>query len=140
MSVWIDRILLLALILVVALLTITALPFFAGQTLGGQTLLIHMMASGVLVVGLPLFALVFLRHLRPSQPASKAQQAGYLATIATGLLTILTVLACMLPIASTEQMHVLMETHGWAGLAMIPAIGLLLIGMRAKRSASHLHS
>ena len=128
MSVWIDRILLAALILVVAALAVTSLPSLGGETLLGRSLLAHMMASGFLVIGLPIFAIAFLRHFSARQPTSGLQNWGVLATIATGLLAIVTVFLCMLPIPSTHQMHVLMSAHGWAGFAMIPAIIVLLLG------------
>ena len=137
MTVWIDRILLLALVLVVAALTLTSLPWWSGQTLGGSVLMSHMMASGILVFGLPVFGLFFLRYFSGKPRAAGLQQAGYLATLATGLVTIITVFLCMLPIPPTEQMHLLMSIHGWAGIAMIPAVAVLLLGVRATRSASH---
>lgn len=140
MSVWIDRILVFALIVVVVALAVTSVPALRGETLGGQALMGHMMSSGLLVFGLPIFALVFLRHLSASRSTSIWQKLGYLAVITTGLLTILTVFLCMLPIPSTREMHTLMSVHRWAGLAMIPTIALLVIGMLATRSASHRHS
>ncbi|QEF97681.1 hypothetical protein Mal15_17230 [Stieleria maiorica] len=141
MLVWIDRILLLALVMVVAVLVFTSWPAAMDeQTLDGQALLVHMMASGVLVMGLPVFALFFLRYLPAKRTTSWLQILGYIATLAAGLVTIVTVFLCMLPVASTHQMHSLMSVHGWAGFMMIPAIVLLLIGTRATRSASHPHS
>jgi hypothetical protein len=137
MSVWIDRILLVALVLVVVALAVTSIPSLGGETLGGQALLAHMMASGFLVIGLPIFAIVFLRHFSANKSTSSLQNLGYLATVATGWLAILTVFLCMLPIPSTHQMHSLMSAHGWAGFAMIPAIIVLLLGLRSTRSASH---
>ena len=137
MSVWIDRFLLFSLVVVVTALTVTSLPSLGGETLGGQTLMAHMMASGLLVFGLPVFAIAFLRHFSAKKHTAGLQQLGYLATVATGLLTIATVFLCMLPIPSTHQMHALMSAHGWAGFAMIPAILVLLWGVRVTRSASH---
>lgn len=140
MSVWIDRILLIALIAVVIALTVTSLPALGGQALQGQTLLAHMVLSGILVVGLPVFAIAFLRHFSANQSISAWQNLGYLATVLTGLLTITTVFLCMLPIPSTDQMHQLMSAHGWTGFAMIPAIAVLLVGIRTTRSTSRHHS
>lgn len=137
MSLWIDRLLLFALVLVVGILTVTALPALFGGALGGKMLLAHMMASGALVVGLPVLALAFLRHFWGSTPIARSQQWGYLACVATGLLTIATVFLCMLPIPSTDQMHELILVHGWAGFAMVPATLLLVVGVKATRSASH---
>ncbi|WP_182867503.1 hypothetical protein [Stieleria mannarensis] len=141
MLVWIDRILLVALVMVVAVLVFTSWPAAMDeQTLDGQALLAHMMASGVLVMGLPVFALFFLRYLPAKRTTSWLQILGYLATVAAGLVAIATVFLCMLPVPSTHQMHSLMSIHGWAGFMMIPAIVVLLIGTRATRSASHPHS
>ena len=137
MSVWIDRILIVALVIVVGVLAATSLPSLSGATLGGGALMTHMMASGVLVIGLPIFALTFLRYFAPRRSTSGIQHIGYVATIACGLLTIATVFVCMMPIPSTGQMHDLMSLHGWSGFAMIPAIAVLLIGLRLTRSASH---
>lgn len=136
MSVWIDRSLLAALLVVVAGLAVTASGTLVGEPLGGETLLAHMMFSGVLVVGLPVFAVVFLRHLTKTTGSSSLQACGYLATVAAGMATIATVFCCMLPIPSTDQMHALMAFHGWFGFAMIPAVGVLLIGTRLTRSTS----
>lgn len=136
MSVWIDRILLIALVVVVAALTVTSLPALGGQTLQGPTLLAHMMLSGALVIGLPIFAIVFLRHFVAKEPQSRLQSLGYLVTIATGLVTIAAIFVCMLPIPSTDQMHSLMSVHLWAGFAMTPAIIALLLGIQATRSTS----
>lgn len=136
MSVWIDRILLAALVIVVVALTLTSLPSWGGATLDGQALLAHMMASGFLVFGLPIFAIAFLRYFSGQHRTSAIQHVGYLATVAAGLVTIVTVFLCMLPIPSTHEMHSLMSLHGWAGFVMIPAIVVLLLGVRATRSAS----
>lgn len=135
MAVWIDRILLATLVIVVAILTLTSLGSLSGDPLGGNTLLAHMVTSGVLVVGLPVFAIAFLRHMAKPE-TSVTQGIGVLLTIAAGLISIVTVFLCMLPLPSTAQMHTLIVVHGWAGFAMIPAVALLLIGVVATRSAS----
>jgi hypothetical protein len=140
MSAWIDRFLLAALVAVVVALAVTSAPSLAGVPLGGRLLLGHMLSSGALVIGLPIFAVVFLRHLAGSSRTSKTQHVGYLATVVTGLATIATVFLCMLPVPSTEQMHALMDVHGWFGFLMIPAVGLLLLGVSFTRSASHRRS
>lgn len=137
MLLWIDRLLIAALVIVVAILAATSMSAIGGNTLGGQTLLAHMMASGVLVIGLPIFALFFLRYFSGRDRISVLQSLGYFVTVGMGLVTIATVFLCMLPIPSTHQMHSLMSIHGWAGFAMIPAIAVMLIGLRITRSASH---
>ncbi|MEM6473463.1 MAG: hypothetical protein AAF802_28145 [Planctomycetota bacterium] len=135
MSVWIDRFLLLSLLVIVVILTITSVSALGGEPLGGNELLAHMMASGVLVVGLPVFAIAAIRHL-PKKDTSTTQGIGVLLTITTGLLSIVTVFLCMLPIASTDQMHTLIKAHRWAGLSMIPSVAILMLGMTFTRSAS----
>lgn len=117
------------LILVVAVLTATAIPSLAGEHLHGNRLLVHMMASGGLVIGLPILSLVLLgRMLSPGPDTSLGFRLGWLASVATGLVTMASVFACMLPIASTETMHQLVSVHGYAGFAMVPATVLLAAG------------
>lgn len=140
MALWIDRLLLVALVVVVVALAATSMPSLSGETLTGQALLGHMVSSGAFVIGLPVFALFFLRHLTGRSGVSRTQQAGYLITVLAGWVTIATVFTCMLPLPSTDQMHRLMEIHGWAGFAMLPAVGLLLLGVGFTRSASHRRS
>ncbi|MCC9603068.1 hypothetical protein LOC67_21170 [Stieleria sp. JC731] len=140
MAVWIDRFLIACLIIVVGVLTITSLPALGGQTLGGQMLMAHMMASGALVFGLPVFAFAMLRYLTPRYQTSWTHVIGYLSTLVAGLLTIASVFYCMLPIPSTSQMHEMMHVHKLAGLAMTPAILVMLVGFYFTRSASHRHS
>ena len=137
MTRWIDRLLIVALICVVAVLVATSLPSLGGDTLAGSTLMTHMLASGALVVGLPIAAMILLRHAVPGRRRSLTYRFGYIATLAAGLVTIATVFVCMLPVASTDQMHSLMSAHGWAGYLMVPAIALLAIGLRVTQSASH---
>ncbi|MCD0459319.1 hypothetical protein [Roseiconus lacunae] len=137
---WVDRFLIGCLVLVVAILTATSAPAVLGRPFGGTMLLTHMMASGALVFGLPVFAFAMIRHFLPQHPIARSHAAGFLLTVMAGLLTIASVFACMLPIPSTDQMHRLMQVHKIAGLTMTPAIVLLLIGLRLTRSASHHHS
>ena len=136
MSVWIDRLLLVALLAAILALVVTSLPSLSGETLDGTMLLAHMMASGTLIFGLPILAIVFLRHFSARRPTSAVQSLGYWLTIVAGIITIATVFLCMLPVPSTEQMHELMSIHAWAGYAMIPAAAILIVGTRITRSAS----
>ncbi|MEM0925308.1 MAG: hypothetical protein AAGJ83_04660 [Planctomycetota bacterium] len=135
MALWIDRFVLVALIVVIVVLTVTSVSAFGGEPLAGDQLLGHMMASGVLVVGLPVFAIAFLRHF-PKPESSWTLRVGVMLTIATGLGSMATVFLCMLPIPSTDEMHLLIGVHRWVGLGMIPAAGLVIVGVSLKRSAS----
>ena len=142
MRTWFDRIFLLGLLLIVAALAVTAAPAVPEGPLGGSALLLHMMASGALVFVLPLYALVYVgRNLR-SERSSGMQRLGFWLLVLSGVLTIGSIFLCMLPIASTEQMHELIRVHRYAGFAMVPAVALLAMGVsrwrriQATRSAT----
>ncbi len=128
MKTWIDRILLLVVLAVVIVLSATAAAWLAGGRLQGSMLRLHMMASGVLVITLPLFALSSLWRNISRVDSGGLQKLGFWSLVVTGLATIATVFACMLPIPSTDQMHSLILLHGYAGFAMVPALALLLLG------------
>ena len=137
MKVWLDRILLISLVAIILVLAGTALPVLFGGHLQGNTLLIHMVASGAFVFALPISALIWMWRNLSRQTSGGLQRLGFWALIVSGLLTILTVFTCMLPIASTEQMQELIEIHGYAGFAMVPALLLLVVGaFRWRRTES----
>lgn len=123
---WFDRILLALLVLVTLVLTLTALSAVGPNPLGGKWLLAHMAASGLLVFGLPLCSIVWLRYFFSHQIAF-GNRVVLLWLIASGLVTIATILVCMLPIASTEVMHRLIHWHGYAGYAMSIAVAALVL-------------
>lgn len=125
MMLWVERTLTLVLIVLVAVLTATAATSWGGHAMGGITLLIHMAASGAMVFALPVYAIIGLSQRHPQTLASNI---GFWSLVAFGLLTIATVFLCMLPIASTDQMHQLVSWHGWAGYAMTIAAVILLLG------------
>ncbi|MGI9470595.1 MAG: hypothetical protein ACR2NZ_03615 [Rubripirellula sp.] len=128
MGTWLDRICLLALVLIIALLTATALPALREGPLGGTALLLHMMASGALVFALPLFALLYLSRNLRSDRSGGMQRLGFWLLILSGIITIGSIFLCMLPIPSTDEMHELIRVHRYAGFAMVPAVVLLAIG------------
>jgi hypothetical protein len=136
MRLWIDRILLAAVTAAIVVLTATALPVLAGGHLEGLLLLGHMMASGLLVAALPLLALDFLVRNLSRFASGPWQRLGYWTLLLTGVVTIATIFACMLPIASTEQMHQLVGVHRYAGFAMVPAIVVLLVGVVRRAKAA----
>ena len=130
---WIYRALVAALLVAVGALTVTALPALGGGDLSGSFLLAHMFASGVLVIGLPVFAIVFLWHVLSLR--SRTVYWSYAGILASGVATIATVFLCMLPIPSTGQMHELITVHGWAGFAMVPVSILFALGLRSAKTA-----
>ncbi|MFK8112335.1 MAG: hypothetical protein AB8B91_09035 [Rubripirellula sp.] len=142
MRLWIDRLFLIALTVIIGLLTVTALPVLAGGHLEGTMLLLHMFASGALVFALPAFALVYLWRNLSRVSSGVMQRWGFWLLILSGLVTIGTVFMAMLPVPSTPQMHDLLDVHGYAGFAMVPAVVLLLLGatrwrrIQSERSAT----
>ena len=128
MKVWIDRILLSVILIGVVALSGSAAPWLVGGHLQGSLLLLHMMASGVLVVTLPLFALSYVWPNISSFKSGALQRLGFWLLILTGLTTIATVFLCMLPIPSSDEMRALIRVHSYAGFAMVPALALLLWG------------
>lgn len=126
----------LAIIVVVTVLTITSLPTLWGEPLHGKLLLGHMGASGALVFLLPLFGILQLVGMMQQRSLKGFEWLGFWALIATGFLTIATVFVCMLPLPSTDQMHTLILWHAIAGFAMsIAAIWWLLARSRRPRDA-----
>ena len=136
MKLMIDRVMLAVLVIVVAVLVVTSIPFLSGQSLEGRMLRVHMMASGVLVVGLPIFALAWTLRVINRAASGSIQRIGFWLVLVTGLMTTATMFVCMLPIASTTEMKSLMHWHGYFGFAMIPATVVLLLGSWKWRRAS----
>ena len=131
---WFHHLLLAAICVVLIVLMFTAWPAVWGYPVQGQTLLLHMMASGALVFCLPCYAAFFLwRNLDRSSTAA-TQRLGFWAVLASGFVTIATVFACMMPLASTDTMHQLIQWHGYAGFAMVPAAMLLVWGVSRTKS------
>jgi len=126
---WIDRLLLTAVILLIAVLAVSTLPWMVGGHFAGPWLLLHMTASGALVIILPLLALSLLWQNISRVHSGSMERLGYWLLIVSGLITIATIFLCMLPLPSTEQMHVLVLLHSYAGFAMVPASLLLAFGI-----------
>ena len=129
MITWIDRLLITALLVIVAILTITSLPVIAGGHLGGKWLLAHMMASGAMVFALPAFGIAGMIRMLKKVQVSVLRKLGFWCLLVTGFFTIATVFFCMLPIPSTEQMHGLIFWHGVAGFATTAAAVVFLLGL-----------
>ncbi|MCG8652811.1 MAG: hypothetical protein MI861_23430 [Pirellulales bacterium] len=142
MKTWIDRILLLALLVATGALSASAAPWLLGGHVEGRLLLVHMAASGALVITLPLFAISYLLRSMSRFRSGRLQRLGYWSLVLAGVITIATVFACMLPLAPTELMRELIRVHGYAGFAMVPALLLLIWGsvrwrrIQAMRSAT----
>lgn len=131
---FIDRFLAFALIVVVIVLTVTAIPSLAGEPLRGRTLMGHMAASGAMVFLLPAYAISGLVRLTHDATSSKLRVIGFWGLIVTGLVTIATVFICMLPIPSTNQMHTLILLHGLAGYATAVAAIVMVAGLVQRKS------
>ncbi len=130
---WIDRLLLAAVTVLIAVLAVTTLPWILGGHFAGKWLLAHMAASGALVFALPLLGLSLLWRNLGGGNSGFAERVGYWLLIISGLTTIATVFLCMLPLPSTDQMHGLVVLHTYAGFAMVPASLLLVLGVSRRR-------
>ncbi|MAP07306.1 MAG: hypothetical protein CMM00_00265 [Rhodopirellula sp.] len=117
---------LLVLVIATGALVATALPTLWGGHLGGATLRFHMMASGAVVVLLPVYAIARLLMRRLPATESVMEMGAFRTLLIFGIATIATMFVCMLPVASTDTMHELVELHGWAGLAMAAAIAAVV--------------
>jgi hypothetical protein len=136
-KIWIDRLLLLAVVVILLVSVAGLIPWLTGSHLEGWTLMLHMGTGGALVSLLPLFALSCQWRMVGDAGSNLAERIGFWGLILTGLLTIVTVFLCMLPLMSTEQMRQSMVIHTYAGFAMVPALAVLLIGwLRTGRSKS----
>ena len=112
MKTLIDKILLIGIAAVTAVLVLTAIPVLAGGHLEGKLLLIHMFASGALVIGLPLLALWQVGRSISRHKSGSMQRWGFWLLMLTGVITIASIFACMLPLPPTEQMRDLLDVHG----------------------------
>jgi hypothetical protein len=133
-----ERMFAIVLIVLVTVLTVTAVPSWGGHPIEGFWLLLHMAASGAMVFVLPIYAVLGLIgwsnrttqgvRTTPGVTPPKLSVIGFWGVVAFGLATIATVFVCMLPIPSTDQMHQLVAWHGWAGYAMAIAGIVLIVG------------
>ncbi len=113
----------LVLVVVLALL-LTSIP---GGPLHGQWLLVHMMASGALVMLLPAFAISWLAPAIRGVALGRGMVIAYWGLVVGGFITIATMFISMLPLAGTDTLHSLIVVHGYAGFAMaIAAIAFAL--------------
>lgn len=110
-----------ALLVAVGVLFGTSLPTWVGGHLAGNRLLGHMMASGVVVVLLPLYGFLRWNGWLHAPPRSWAVTIAFWMFVGTGFLTIASMFACMLPLPSTSAMRELIDLHGWLGSTMVVA-------------------
>ncbi|MDA8743819.1 hypothetical protein N9N28_04210 [Rubripirellula amarantea] len=133
MSIWIDRVLTAGLLVIIALLTITAIPVIGGGHLEGRWLLAHMMASGAMVFVLPAFGITGLVRAVRSERFPKIRRAAFWIILVAGFFTIATVFLCMLPLPSTDQMHQLIFWHAFAGFVTTASAILFTLGLVMSR-------
>lgn len=137
--VWFGRLMVAVLGIDMVVLTATALPTLTGGHLGGTVLLLHMMASGVMVALVPATLWWSLAMAR-----GRGLSSTFLWFVVFALATIGSVFVVMLPIASTPVMEKAVTIHGWVGYATA-VLGLLacIAVWRRRRStnatASPLH-
>ncbi|MEM9587962.1 MAG: hypothetical protein AAGA03_11840 [Planctomycetota bacterium] len=123
----IERLAFLALLVSVIALTITSLPLTWETHLQGGWLMAHMMSSGLMVVALPLFAIARLLPAIERQGQAALHRFAFWCVVVLGTLTIATMFACMLPIASTEELSRLISLHGLVGIATSIATLVVLV-------------
>ncbi len=125
---------LIAVVGAAGVLTVTALPTLSGGHLNGNRLMIHMMASGVMVAALPIYGLTRLLPSSLAKFQSRLAQVALRCLLLCGMLTIATMFACMLPVFSTSSMESLISTHGWLGyLTAIAALGVMATSFLSRR-------
>jgi len=125
-----------AILIASAILVATSLPTWWGEHLGGYRLLAHMSASGILVAGLPLYAILrWTDWLTPGKTTRGSAITFWLMTFA-GFLTIASMFACMLPTTSTATMRTLIDFHGWIGTTMAITAVLHLLTRRPWKIAA----
>jgi hypothetical protein len=114
----IRRLCLVLLVIEIAVLVGTSLPTWWGGHLGGYRLLAHMVASGVVVVLLPVYGILRWTDWLTKPAVSRASGITFWLLIVCGFLTIASMFACMLPSTSTTWMRTLIDFHGWIGSTM----------------------
>ncbi|MFG0289996.1 MAG: hypothetical protein ACF8CQ_17580 [Rhodopirellula sp. JB044] len=115
----------------------TSLPTWWGGHFGGYRLLAHMFASGLVVVGLPVYAILrWTDWLSPPMP-SRGSSWTFWTLLLTGFLTIASMYACMLPSTPTPWMITLIDFHGWIGASMLVAAIAHLVTFRRANSTAN---
>ena len=115
MKAWLTRLSGLALFVAVCVSVVTSLPTWMGGHLGDNRLLAHMMASGVIVVLLPVYGWLRLVDWLAEPRPTAGESLAFWSMMLFGFLTIATMFVCMTPMASTASMRELIDLHGWVG-------------------------
>lgn len=120
---------------------LTSLPTWFDGHLGGYRLMVHMMASGLIVAALPVYAILRWSEWWTDVPRGVGEPIAFWTMIVFGFLTIASMFACMLPVASTSMMRELIDLHGWFGsvlaIAVIAHLGLHRRGPIGTIPSSH---
>ena len=136
-----EAILLLVLTVVVAASAVTAWSATGERdALEGQALRGHMLASGALVVVLPVVAVWFLRRAVGGRGLSMLGRIGYWTLVAAGWAVIASVYVCMLPVTASDRMAGWIELHAVAGYLLCGGLVALLLGVRWRRPAAAVRS
>ncbi|MCM2370184.1 hypothetical protein [Aporhodopirellula aestuarii] len=135
MFILVRRICLAVVLVAIVVLVGTSLPTWWGGHFGGYRLLAHMTASGMVVVGLPLYAVLRWTDWLSAPLPSRASTWTFWALVFTGFLTIASMFACMLPSTTTPWMVTLIDFHGWIGATMAVAAIAHLITCRRVAAA-----
>jgi hypothetical protein len=107
---------------------------------GGWPLLIHMGGAGLLVCGLAIVALQWIRRCRLAGSASAPgpldwpRRWVFGVALLCGLTLMATMLLAMLPVFGTDTQHALIELHEKAALAMLATMIIhTILSLRARR-------
>ncbi|MEM9369231.1 MAG: hypothetical protein AAGD07_24885 [Planctomycetota bacterium] len=110
---------------------LTSLAWWMGHGMHGNRLLLHMMASGLLVVGLPAYAILLVLRSGCCGTATLDRGASLRwAAVLLGTLMIATMFLCMLPLLATPEQAFMIQMHGWLGWSF--AVTFFLSVLRRK--------
>lgn len=107
-----------AMLVIITALLLTSL---GSHPLHGNILMMHMFASGALVLVLPIFVVAWLWRIYDRTERGVLMRVGYWLLLLTGFAATGTMFLSMLPIAGTESLTRLIVIHGYAGFAMVAA-------------------
>ncbi|SMP53632.1 hypothetical protein SAMN06265222_104136 [Neorhodopirellula lusitana] len=126
----------LTLMIAVVVSVVTSLPTWFGGHLGGYRLIVHMMASGVVVILLPMYTVLRWGESLRNQIGTSLEPIAFWTMVVFGFLTIGSMFICMLPIAGTGTQREMIDLHGWLGAVLAIAVVLNLVLYRKRIAAS----